>query len=230
MYLTPRRAAGLFDNAVAAAKIGNKPYPYVMVIHDSGLHTAGIGQFAMVEDSEHGDDGHGEAVALAVSEAEEVSKAIRGVPGAARKDTQVSVTVRDDVLIVEMGEDVIVEVADIGDEADEAWRLRLDAQPLYDSPIERADRVAVFDTTILSVLAKLKPSGESRRAVIYPSWAKDTALFRLGSTRGFIQGNATPAEELLGQSPEGDSSAGAPMLDAGVFDDPDTEEWSDLTD
>ena len=101
---------------------------------------------------------------------------------------------------------------------------------MYDSPIERADRVAVFDTTILSVLAKLKPSGESRRAVIYPSWAKDTALFRLGSTRGFIQGNATPAEELLGQSPERDSSAGAPMLDAGVFDDPDTEEGSDATD
>lgn len=206
MYVTPRRAASLIDNAVAAAKIGNKPHPYVMVIHDSGLHTAGVGQFAMVEDSEPGDDGHGEAVALTVSEAEEVSKAIRGVPGAARKDTQVSVTIRNEVLRVELGEDVIVEVADIGDEADEAWGIRLDAQPLYDTPIERADRVAVFDTTILGVLAKLKPSGESRRAIIYPSWAKDTALFRLGSTRGFIQGNVTPVADLLNPLSEEDHS------------------------
>lgn len=199
MLINPRRLAGLLDNAVVCAKQGNKPYPYVLLLAGAGgLASCGIGQHVMCEDREPA----GVAwpietgMALHYTEAEQVSKAVRGVPGAGRKDAQVDAAITDESLTIMDGPNIVAEVADIGDEAADAWELRLDAQDLYDSPVEPSGRFTVYDTSILSVLGKLKPANSDTRMLLTPCHAGDTTMFRMGSLRGFLEGNRTTPGEL----------------------------------
>lgn len=163
-----------------------------------GLASCGIGQHVMCED----DEPAGVVVpieagmALHYTEAEQVAKAVRGVPGAGRKDAQVDVTITDESLTIMDGPNIIAEVADIGDEAADAWELRLDAQDLYGSPVEPSGRFTVYDTSILSVLGKLKPANSDTRMLLTPCHAGDTTMFRMGSLRGFLEGNRTTPGEL----------------------------------
>ena len=199
MLINPRRLAGLLDNAVACAKQGNKPYPYVLLLAEAGGFTScGIGQHIMCEDTEPVAETTpvGAGMALHYTEAEQVAKAVRGVPGAGRKGAQVDVAVTDESITIMDGPNIIAEVADIGDEAGGAWELRLDAQNLYDSPVEPSGRFTVYDTSILAVLGKLKPANSDTRILLTPCHAGDTTMFRMGSLRGFLEGNRTPPGEL----------------------------------
>ena len=202
-YLHPTRLANLLGNAETAAKQGSKPYPYVLIFEDDGIRVAGIGQHLMVEDYEPGNPGSG-AVAITHDEAKEAAKAIRGAPNAGKKDTEVSVSLDGDIFRVAAGDEVFVEIADLGDEADDAWELRLKAQELYESPRERADRLTMYDVTILTKLGQLKPGDGSKTVTLWPSFAADTTVWELGSVRGFIEGNrGTTAPEVSESEPSG---------------------------
>lgn len=199
IHIPPRRLAGMLDNAILGAKQGNKPFPWVLILIAGGnLVACGTGQHIMVEDHETGATGmDGAGMALPYSEAEQVAKAVRGVPGAGRKDMTVHLTVTDSLLKVEHGDTTIAEVADIGPEADEAWELRLDAQKLYEAPLEPLESVCVYDLSILTTLGKLKPAETESRLVLWPNHAANTTMWRHGSIKGFIEGNRTPAEDLF---------------------------------
>ena len=189
IHVAPRRLAGMLDNAVAAAKQGNKPYPHIMLLSlDGELTASGVGQHVMIEDTEPGMGGEEDGVAIPYREAETASKAIRGIDGALRKDFTVYATIEGGVFRVENGDRTVVEIAD-DPEADSAWEFRADAQKHYDTPIRRGDRYTVYDTAILAVLGKLKPAEAEPRIVLYPGHVADTTLFRLNSIRGFIEGN-----------------------------------------
>lgn len=187
----------MLTNAETAAKQGNKPFPYVLISEPGGLSMTGIGQHILVEDIESGDDGLG-AVAVTSDEAGEAAKIIRGVPGATKRDAEVAVTLAGDVFRVFYGDETLVEVADIGDEALDAWELRMDAERLYDAPLKRADRLTMYDTSILTKLGQLKSGDGSKRVTLWPSHAGDTTLWRLGTLRGFIEGNRGSSDTIPG--------------------------------
>lgn len=198
IHIGPRRFAGMLDNALAAAKQGTKPFPWVMILAlDNTLTVAGIGQHVMVEDAEPDMGGEEDGVAIPVKEAEQVAKTVRSTDGALRKDHTVYLTITDGVLRVDNGGDTIIEIADVGDEADQAWEFRANHQSHYDQPVSRAERYDVFDNTILATLGKLKPSGSENRIILYPHHAGDAMMFRLDTIRGFVEGNRTPPEELV---------------------------------
>lgn len=198
IHLAPRRLAGMIDNALAAVKQGNKPHPYLLLLALHGKLTAsGIGQYVMVEDAEPDMEGPEDGVAIPLKEAEAVAKTIRGTEGALRKDHTVFASIRDGVFRVENGNETIVEVADLGEEADEAWGFRADHQQYYGEPVTRGSRYDLFDNSILAVLGKLKPASAESRILLYPHHAAETMMFRLDTIRGFCQGNTSdPVEDL----------------------------------
>ena len=199
IHIGPRRFAGMLDNALAAAKQGTKPFPHIMILAlDGALTVSGVGQHVMVEDTEQGMGGPEDGVALRVKEAEAVAKTVRSTEGALKRDTTVYLTIDDGVLRVENGAETIIEVADVGDEADGAWAIRADSQHYYGEPVARADRYDLFDTSVLAVIGKLKPDSVESRVLLYPRHAGDTAMFRVGSVRGFVEGNRTPPENVDG--------------------------------
>lgn len=187
----------MLDNALAAAKQGNKPHPYILALALGGMLTvSGIGQHAMVEDEEPGMGGEEDGVGIPIKEAEAVAKTVRSTEGALRRDHTVYLTITDGVLRVDNGGETIVEVADVGEEADGAWEFRANHQPYYDQAVTTSGRYDVFDNSVLAVLGKLKPASAETRLLLYPRHVADTAMFRLDTIRGFIEGNRTPAEEL----------------------------------
>ena len=188
----------MLDNALAAAKQGNKPHPYVLVLSLGGaLTVTGIGQHAMVEDEEAGMEGPEDGVGIPIKEAEAVAKTVRSTDGALRRDHTVYLTITDGVLRVDNGGDTIVEIADVGEEADGAWEFRADHQQYYGEPVTGGSRYDLFDNGILAVLGKLKPASAESRILLYPHQAKDTMMFRLDTIRGFCQGNTSdPVEDL----------------------------------
>lgn len=197
IHIAPRRLAGMIDNALAAVKQGVKPYPYVLLLSLDGVLTAsGIGQHVMVEDAEPGMEGPEDGVAIPLKEAEAVAKTVRSTEGALRKDHTVFASIRDGVFRVENGNETIVEVADIGEDADEAWGFRADHQQYYGEPYRKGDRYTIYETSILSVLGKLKPAEPESRILLYPGHVADTTMLRIGSVRGFIEGNRSTLEDL----------------------------------
>ena len=197
IHIGPRRFAGMLDNALAAAKQGTKPFPHIMILAlDGALTVSGVGQHVMVEDTEQGMGGPEDGVALRVKEAEAVAKTVRSTDGALKRDTTVYLTIEDGVLRVENGAETIVEVADVGDEADGAWTIRADSQHYYGEPVTRGDRYTIYETSILSVLGKLKPAEPESRILLYPGHVADTTMLRIGSVRGFIEGNRSTLGDM----------------------------------
>lgn len=199
-HIKPRRLAAMLDNALVAAKQGNKPYPLVGIAEGDGmLQTFGIGQHLLVCDREHIESG-GAAVTVVVipsDEAEDAAKAIRQMPGAARKDTTVYATATGSVFTVASGDDTIVSLPSVDDDESGSFLSEFESACGLEAREPRKD-FALYSNQILATLGKLKPNGEGGdRIMLEAAYAGDTTRFWTGSVWGFIEGNRTDPALLL---------------------------------